>query len=116
MQALESDLQHAQYTRAALLELLGWGLTEREAQIFLNALLRFHASPEARLNSWRELAEAHEKFIDLDGGADPGFDDLGDGLCVSLDRETALQRAEAELDELLDAVAGISRSTRRQAA
>lgn len=116
MQALETDPQHALYVRAALEELLSWGPTEAQALIILNGLLRFHASPEARAASWRELAELHERMQDLLAGGEPGFDDLGDGLYVYLNRETAVQRAEADLEDALNATAGVSRNARPQAA
>jgi hypothetical protein len=107
MQALQTDAKHANYVREALKELLTWEPTEREALVFLNAILRFHATPEARLDTWSQLVELYQVHQGLLGGADPGFDDLGDGLYIQVDRETGLQRAESELEDALDAAVGL---------
>jgi hypothetical protein len=108
MQALQSDLQHAKNVRAALEELLAWEPTEREVLIFLNALLRWHASEGARLATWRELQGLRLQLVDLqDGVADAGYDELGDGRCVPIDREAAIQRLECELDEALNSASQI---------
>lgn len=116
MQPLETDDQHALYTRAALEELLCWGHSENETLTILNAALRFHATPEARLHTWRELASLHRDLESIEFGGDTGFDDLGDGQYVTLDRETALERAEAALEEALDRAAGTTHTPHRKAA
>lgn len=108
MQALETDTQQALYTRAALEELLSWGAVDQlRAPLFLNAILRFHPTAEARMADWKRLVELYEDYDRIDRGDDLGYDDQGDGNYAPIDRLTALERAERDLEEALDAVAGV---------